>query len=300
MNFAGIIVIALVALFTWHGWRKGLLAKVSGIAALIVSSLLVSFLLPEVTAAIKKYTPVYDGIVTVCEKTVGSALAFALKSSGISGGDGGGSSVDRDDIRWLMDQAGLDSSQVDYLSDAELEDLIESYFPDYLSSETGGAMGVLDSLSRIDQTKLIRNLPVPDFLQKMILNYNNSAGYHTLGVNTFGDYLIRFIASIILNILTFAVTLAATQAAVWALLSALHVFARIPVLREINHAGGLAIGFLQGIAIVWLLLLVLSLFSGTEPGMRIMKVLDENILLKPLFETNIFLRIVTGAITNIM
>ena len=293
MNLAGLIVIAILALFTWNGYHTGLISKVSGIVALAISSVLVSLLLPQITDAIRQYTPVYNGIVTVCEKTVGNALAVTLRLDGEETQNG----IDRDEIRWVMDQYGWDSSQIDGMDDTQLTEFLQTYFPDYAPQETGGAMTVLNELSRIEQTRLIKDLPVPDFLEKMLLNYNNSAGYRTLGVADFGEYLIHFVASMILNILAFAVTLGVTQAVVWALLSALHVFTRLPLLRHVNKAGGLALGFIQGVIVIWILLLIVSLFSGTAPGMRIMSLLNDNVVLTPLFESNVFLRIVTNSIT---
>ena len=292
MNILSMGILAVFFMFAASGWKKGLVKKMAGIIALVASSFLVSIALPYITEFLKTETPVYQYIVYQCENV--------LSSNNINywiTGQKESSTIDRDEIRYLLDYYGMDSSVVDTLSDSELEKLANQYFQEYMS-QNGGSSAL--SLTKVEQTELIQNLPVPEFLQNLLLNYNNSEGYEKLEVTDFGGYLVNFFANIILNILAFVVTLLVVQLVLWTGITALDLFSRLPMLNFVNHLGGLAVGALQGLFAVWLIFLVISLFSATEIGMTLMNMVNESALLQPMYESNMFLKIVTQAIAKLM
>lgn len=147
---------------------------------------------------------------------------------------------------------------------------------------------------------MIQNLPIPPFLKEMMLNYNNGEGYHKLQVTDFGGYVVHFFANIILNIVAFVITLLVVQLVLWTAITALDIFSRLPVLHFINHLGGLAVGLLQGVLAVWVIFLLISMFSATEIGMNLMNMVEESVILKPLYDSNMFLKIVAQAISGLM
>ena len=313
MNVMTIVILAIIALFAFNGYRKGLVRKASGVIALLISSVLVSVLLPAVTKVIQEKTPVYEFLAAQCESTVSSMSAKAVSSQTVEDAVmRSGGSFGREEIRSLMDQYGLDGSRIDAMSDEQLEEFVNTDLKDYLEQiGVGGLLGegtagiessmrALASLTKNEQTRLIKNLPVPEFLKRLILTYNNTQGYQRLGAEDFGDYLARFIASVILNILAFIATLAVVHLIVWGLLSAFDMVAHFPLLSTVNHAGGLIVGLIQGLLVVWMIFLVVSLLSGTQIGITMMKMIDESVLLRPMYQSNLFMKIVASAISRII
>lgn len=307
MNLLTIGVLAILVLSGAGGLRKGLVNKLAGIVALVVSSVLVSVALPYITEFLKSETPVYSIIASQCETVISSQISSAL-NGGTETGDRG---IDRDQVKSLMEQYGLDSSVVDSLSDEELQDTIEQYFGGYgedLNAYFGqdGGDGTqeesvsLSSMTKIQQTKLIQNLPVPQFLQNMMLEYNNSEGYRKLEAENFAEYLTHFFADIILNIVAFIATLVVVQMILWSAITALNLFARLPVLHLLNRVGGLAIGLFQGLLVVWVIFLVISALSATPVGMALMEMIESSSILKSIYDSNLFLKLITQAIANFM
>ena len=184
--------------------------------------------------------------------------------------------------------------------------IIEGQCSQALEKQAGKILGVandipmLDQLGQIQQTRLIRNLPVPAYVSRMLLNYNNAEGYKKLGVSGFGSYLSHFLADIVLNIASFLVTLILVTLILWGIMTALNLFANLPVLRIVNRLGGALLGLLQGVIAVWAILLVISLFSGTALGMKLMEMADESAILAPVYETNLFLALITRAVKTIL
>lgn len=291
MNVLTIVILAIFLMYAASGWKKGLVKKVAGVVSLLLSSFLVSAALPYITELIKTETPVYQYIVVQCEGILNDKNVNYFLT-----GEKNGNTIDREEIRYLLNYYGMDSSVVDTMSDAELENLANQYFQEYMAQQAAGNR----DLTKIEQTKLIQNLPVPDFLQDMLLNYNNSEGYRKLDVSAFGDYLIHFFSNVVLNIVAFVVTLFIVQLVLWTGITTLGLFARLPLISFINRIGGLAVGIMQGLFAVWLIFLAISIFSSTEIGMMLMGMIDESTILQPMYESNLFLKMVLNAISNIM
>jgi len=307
INILEIAVAAVILLFAAAGYRKGFVKKLAAMVSLLVSVVLVSALLPWITAFLKENTPVYTMVEeqcrTVMEKQIGEAMfSGAEKSTGESSQADIYRNMGREEIKALMEANGYDGSLLDALSDEQLEQYKEQYIQQYFGSDTtnsgesenSGAV-LLGNLTRIEQTELIENLPLPEFLQDILLDYNNEEGYQGLGVSTFQYYLIGFIATGILNVAAFLASVLIVHLLLWLSISALSILANLPVIRVVNRVAGLALGLLQAMLVLWLAFLILSLVSGTGIGMQLMKMVESSTWLNWLYQSNLFLKIVLRA-----
>lgn len=307
INILEIAVAAVILLFAAAGYRKGFVKKLAAMVSLLVSVVLVSALLPWITAFLKENTPVYTMVEeqcrTVMEKQIGEAMfSGAEKSTGESSQADIYRNMGREEIKALMEANGYDGSLLDALSDEQLEQYKEQYIQQYFGSDTtnsgesenSGAV-LLGNLTRIEQTELIENLPLPEFLQDILLDYNNEEGYQGLGVSTFQDYLIGFIATGILNVAAFLASVLIVHLLLWLSISALSILANLPVIRVVNRVAGLALGLLQAMLVLWLAFLILSLVSGTGIGIQLMKMVESSTWLNWLYQSNLFLKIVLRA-----
>lgn len=307
INILEIAVAAVILLFAAAGYRKGFVKKLAAMVSLLVSVVLVSALLPWITAFLKENTPVYTMIEeqcrTVMEKQIGEALfSGAEKSTGESSQAEIYRNMGREEMKALIEANGYDGSLLDALSDEQLEQYKEQYIQQYFGSDTTDSGGsensgafLLGNLTRIEQTELIENLPLPEFLQDILLDYNNEEGYQGLGVSTFQDYLVGFIATGILNVAAFLVSVFIVHLLLWLSISALSILTNLPVIRVVNRVAGLALGLLQALLVLWLAFLILSLVSGTGIGMQLMKMVESSNWLNWLYQSNLFLEIVLRA-----
>lgn len=166
--------------------------------------------------------------------------------------------------------------------------------------QNGGASGALGSLSQIDQTKLIRSLPLPSFLQNMMLSYNNREGYRSLNVTDFGGYLVQFVANVILNILAFIVTLLLVFVVIWVILKIAGVASHLPFIHLLDRVGGMILGGVQGVIVIWFFFLIISMLTGTKIGLSISELINESKILRPVYQGNALMKIVTDALHNMM
>ena len=155
-------------------------------------------------------------------------------------------------------------------------------------------------MDRVEQTKFIENLPLPQSIKDQMETFNNENGYQKLGATDFGSYIIHYIASLIMNILAYAVTLLVTWLIIRLILGALAVFRYLPIVGTADRLLGLLLGLVQGVLIIWGLFLLLSLFSTTEIGAGLMREINASGFLSFLYNTNPFLNSAAGAIKGIM
>lgn len=298
MNLLEIIILAVVLLLAAAGWRKGFVKKLASVVSLVLSIVLVSIFLPYITDFLKDNTPVYDAVVKQCNQVLEQQVRDRVKS-----GSTGNSQVDqyrnmgRDEIKALMEQNGYDSTVVDMMTDQQIEEYKEQYIQQYMDQYLGGSQQSQSSrqLSRIDQTELIESLPLPESLKDMMLDYNNDEGYKSLGVSNFQDYVINYIATVILNLLAFVVSVIVVNILLRIILAALNIISRIPVIRFVNHLLGLALGLVEAVFALWVFFMILSMISGTELGLTLLNMVQKSQYLSILYDSNLFMDIVLRA-----
>lgn len=71
------------------------------------------------------------------------------------------------------------------------------------------------------------------------------------------------------------------------LIHALDILTKLPVINGMNHLGGAAFGFLQGLVAVWGIFFLISLCQGSEFGRQMMASIQGNVFLQLLYEYNI-------------
>lgn len=302
MNLLEIIVIVLIICLAVMGLKKGFVKKLASMLSLVLSIVLVSVFLPYVTDFLKERTPVYDYIVEQCRRTVAEQAAGMIAGD-VQGQDSAPSreeiyrSMGREQIKALMEQNGYDSSLLDLMSDEELEQYKDQYIDQYIAQYLGdGSSGQSSAqIGRIEQTEIIEALPVPDVLKELLLDYNNSEGYRSLNVGSFQEYIIEFIATVILNVLSFVAAVIIVQLFLWVAIAALDIIAHVPVIRFVNRIAGLLLGLLQALFLIWLFFLILSMLSATDIGRNLMVMVQESEMLTYLYDSNLFLRIVLRA-----
>lgn len=142
------------------------------------------------------------------------------------------------------------------------------------------------------QQTLVDQLPVPEFLKDRILEENTRENYLKLHADDFVEYAANYLAMIIANSITFAASFVMAVILLNMAAAVLNVIAKLPVLNGINRIIGACLGGIKGVVLVWILLLLLTLFVGTDTGKNGMKLVAEDSFLSFMYETDVFLRLV--------
>lgn len=163
----------------------------------------------------------------------------------------------------------------------------------------GEEQNEVEEPTRIEQTKIIDRLVLPDILKTELTENNNAAGYAKLAVSNFEGYIAGFMANLVMNILSYVVSFLLAVLVLKLLIMTLDIVAKLPVLRVGNRLLGVVMGAVQGLFVVWILFLLITVFGSTDAGSRIMTLIGQDGILSFLYDTNIFLRILMGVFNGI-
>ena len=150
--------------------------------------------------------------------------------------------------------------------------------------------------SKIEETEWIENLKIPSFLQEMIKENNNTVSYKKMQVDNFREYISHFLATMILNVLSYIITFIVALIVIKLIVGALGLLTHLPVIHSMNPILGAAMGLIQSLILIWLFLLVVTLFGNTEWGDYIMRMINDSSVLTALYDANIYI----GIFDNIM
>lgn len=176
----------------------------------------------------------------------------------------------------------------------KIDDNIAAYISEELSfsdSEEETSKGV--------QVEVINNLPISETLKANILDNNNSEMYTALGATGVYDYIAKSMAVVILNGMVFLVLVVVTQVFFTTLGKVAEGLTKLPIIRSIDKIGGGLLGAMQGLILIWILFLLLSITSTSEISQEMIKAINQISFLKLLYDNNLLLDIV-GDLTKVL
>ena len=136
------------------------------------------------------------------------------------------------------------------------------------------------------QQSLIDSLPLPETFKETLLENNTAENYVSMQAQNFEEYVCRQITNVIINAIAFVVTLLLAIVALAILCKTLNLLAKLPLLKQINAAAGLAAGVVEGLLVVWILFVILTMFAGSDFGRNALAMISENPLLDFLYKNN--------------
>lgn len=136
------------------------------------------------------------------------------------------------------------------------------------------------------QQSWVESLPLPETFKESILENNTTENYMSMQVDKFEEYVCRQITNVIINAIAFVVTLLLAIVALAILCKTLDLLAKLPLLKQINAIAGLGAGVVEGLLLVWILFVILTMFAGSEFGRNSLEMIAENPLLDFLYKNN--------------
>lgn len=145
-----------------------------------------------------------------------------------------------------------------------------------------------------NQEKIINELPLPNGLKESLTKNNNQSSYDSLAVNTFKEYVVAYLTDVVLNAVVYILLFMVISILMKTLVEVLNIVTKLPVIHTFNMAGGALIGFAQAILIIWLLCMVVTIFSSTSWGQTVCKAIADNGVLSMIYDNNLIQNIVNS------
>lgn len=248
-----------------NGGIKGFFKIGISMLSAVITIVIVIYASPYVQDAVIKYT-VLDEIV---EEKCLEAFMPKLTLSMLEGQDLTGTSLER-------------------FSFSELEEM-ETLDWEAMGMSTEEVMGIVGEFTQDQQIALVEESTLPQFVKDLLLENNNSAIYEELGVRYFAEYIAGYMSNMVVEIVSFLLTFIFAFVIVKALSAVIDIIGELPVIGALNHAGGAVIGIAQGLLLVWILFLIITVVCTTEFGKECFRMIEESQILTILYNTNILL-----------
>lgn len=142
-----------------------------------------------------------------------------------------------------------------------------------------------------EQSRLIESLGLPEFLAKGIEENNTVETYRNLAVTTFTDYVAGYLATTAVNGFSFLISFLLGTVLIRLVTWALDLLAKLPVINGVNRIAGAVLGAAKGVLFIWVALLVLTLLGNTELGRAGLKLVEEDSILRFLYENDVLIRV---------
>lgn len=127
-----------------------------------------------------------------------------------------------------------------------------------------------------DQLELMDQLQVPQFMKMVLKENKNPEAYNLLKATKLEEYIGGTIATIAINAITFLVVLVLSLLILKIITNALDIVSKLPVLHQLNKAGGLLIGIVQGVVLVWILCVVLSIVTTFQSNDKLLLLVNQS------------------------
>lgn len=253
MNWILVMVIILIGGGAFLGWRAGLIKTVFSLVSTIAVLILTMIFSPVVTNILKN-----SDLVT---NTIYNGLASIIDLSGI-------------------------------VEALEKED--NDNYP-VVVTEYPGAIEIMDIA--IDPIEVIENLKLPNSIRDMILDVEIDSTYFD-DIERWNEYpeeaiewietqICNLLTETILNAIGFFVTFLIASIGVAILCFTLDIISKLPVLHQINTLSGAILGALEGLVLVWIGFIIITMLGSTAFGQEALGLITESELLSYLYNNNI-------------
>ena len=147
-----------------------------------------------------------------------------------------------------------------------------------------------DNIQSKDEKTIIDNLPLPKAIKETL---EENKEKQEINIKS---YITSHVTKIVINALAFVLTFVVIFIGLWVLSIVLNIISKLPILSQINKIAGLFVGGVQGLIIVWIFFVVLTFLGSSEWGVKAFEQINSNSILTFLYDKNVLLDIVMGAV----
>lgn len=193
-----------------------------------------------------------------------------------------------------------------------LANLLNPYVADFLNNHTGvrdevrtrieaglGTDDVEEQITVYDRESCLEAMDIPEIVKDYIRS--NSAEVDKGGeqVITYIDYVVDYLTDMVMRGIAYLMTFLVSALIIVTALAISNIMAGIPIVNGINRFGGVVFGLLQALFITWAAMLVVTFLSAFSWASEMLRMIDDSVILKYIYNKNIFLKIVVDILGNI-
>lgn len=171
----------------------------------------------------------------------------------------------------------------------EVTDNIEQFVGEQLELETA-------NVTEIVNNNLLDNLGLPSAITDKLNDALLANEGELASVQDISKCVAEKFAAIIVNAAVYLIIFALAVIALQIIIFLADIVSKLPGLNALNRCLGLVCGLVNGVIILWICCVVITIISGTETGAALMKTIYQNQFLNFIYSHNPLLELLTTKI----
>ena len=151
----------------------------------------------------------------------------------------------------------------------------------------------------IDPSTVLPTMGMPKLIQEFVYKQMIKSADTLMSTETFRNTVNGTLANVLIYVGGFLFMVIIAGIIVRILAAALEATSKLPVINSMNHVGGLAIGLLLGLLVIWIGLAVIQLGIGNGSYTKWIEQIQGSFIVKPLYDNNMVLKYVLGSIPRL-
>lgn len=136
---------------------------------------------------------------------------------------------------------------------------------------------------------VIEGLGIPEVIKDGLIANNIKKTYQSLGVSSVEGYVSLYISYSIINCITYVIVFLVSIILLKIIVYAINLVSKLPVINTLNKFGGMVIGLFEGVIIVWIGFIVITMLGSTQWGIQLYDQINKSIWLSYLYNNNLIL-----------
>lgn len=137
------------------------------------------------------------------------------------------------------------------------------------------------------QVQAIDSLPLPQTVKDGLMKNNTAESYRRLAVEQFADYIAAYLGNLLVSAVAFLVSFILAFLLIRIILGFTDLLTALPVISQINFAGGALLGFVSAMIWIGLFFLLAELLGNTAFGQLVQEALQESTAVHWFYDHNI-------------
>ena len=143
-----------------------------------------------------------------------------------------------------------------------------------------------DALTLNAQVQIIDELPLPKTVKDGLLKNTTAMSYKKLSADKFADYVAAYVGNLLLCAVAFLLSFVLALILMQIFLHVTDLLTALPVISQINFAGGALLGFVWAMIFIGLFFILASLLSGTGFGQMVQAAVQESASVRWFYDHN--------------
>lgn len=141
------------------------------------------------------------------------------------------------------------------------------------------------------QSDIIKSIGLPELLTDGLTQNNTAEVYQYLAVDTFSDYIVKYLAQMAVNGISFLISFVLATLLIKSITWMVDLVAKLPVIKGANKIAGALFGAAKYVIVVWILFLILTILCNTQVGSVCLDAVKQDYILSWLYDHDVLIRI---------